>query len=194
MVNVGKRLRIVRPGEKATGGDRVELVIARGAFGSGEHETTVSCLEELEELELSGKRVLDVGCGTGILAIAALKLGAEEAVCVDIAREAIQTTLKNARLNGVGERLRAVLGTLRMLPEELRGGYQVVLANIYPEVLREIAPQVAGMMEEGGVLIGSGVLWEDNADVLRVYREAGFEVVKNRWLEQYTTFVLKLRG
>ncbi len=194
MVNVGKRLRIVRPGEKATGGDRVELVIARGAFGSGEHETTVSCLEELEELELSGKRVLDVGCGTGILAIAALKLGAEEAVCVDIAREAIQTTLKNARLNGVGERLRVVLGTLRMLPEELRGGYQVVLANIYPEVLREIAPQVAGMMEEGGVLIGSGVLWEDNADVLRVYREAGFEVVKNRWLEQYTTFVLKLRG
>ncbi len=194
MVNVGKRLRIVRPGENPARGDRVELMIARGAFGSGEHETTVSCLEELEELELSGKRVLDVGCGTGILAIAALKLGAEEAVCVDIAREAIQTTLKNARLNGVGERLRVVLGTLRMLPEELRGGYQVVLANIYPEVLREIAPQVAGMMEEGGVLIGSGVLWEDNADVLRVYREAGFEVVKNRWLEQYTTFVLKLRG
>ncbi len=187
---VGEKLRIVRPGMKAGPSNRVDLVIARGAFGSGEHETTLSCLEELEQIELTGKRVLDVGCGTGILAVAALKLGASEAVCVDIAREAVETTRKNAALNKVEDRLTTVLGTVDMLPEHLRVGYDVILANIYPEVLRAIAYTLYDMASPGAFLIGSGVLWEDNQEIVELYKKVGFELVKNRWLEDYTTFVM----
>ncbi len=111
-LNIGKRLRIALPdaaGEPV--GDVVNLVIPWGAFGSGEHETTASCLEEIERLApFDGMTVLDVGCGTGILAIAALRLGAERAVGVDIGAKAVVTTRRAAFLNQLEQQLVVVLG------------------------------------------------------------------------------------
>ena len=190
MIEVGSRLRIVRPGFKCPPSERIDIVIKRGAFGSGEHETTKSCLEELEKIPLEGRLVLDIGCGTGILAIAAVKLGASKAVCVDIAREAIETTLENARLNSVQDKIVPILGTVRSVPKEYLLNCHLVLANIYPEVLRDIADELA-LVREGCILIGSGVLWEDNHEILEIYKSKGFKVLENRWLEQYTTFVLE---
>ncbi|BAT72548.1 ribosomal protein L11 methyltransferase [Thermosulfidibacter takaii ABI70S6] len=193
-IEIGKSFRITRPGNNYPPSNRVDLIIKRGAFGSGEHETTVSCLEELEKLDVKGKTVLDIGCGTGILAIAALKLGAQKAVCVDIAREAIETTMNNAKLNGVADVIVPVLGTLNQLPEELKQSYGVILANIYPEVLRSIAQDVRNLSHKGTYLIGSGVSWEDNFEIINLYKSLGFKLLVNRWLDYYTTFVLTLEA
>ncbi len=191
---VGKRLRIVRDGQAGEVPGRITLIVKRGAFGSGEHETTVSCLEELERLDLEGKSVLDIGCGTGILSIAALKLGADYAVCVDIAREAIDTTSENARLNGLDSRIYPVLGTVDMIPDHLRKPYDVILANIYPEVLRSIVCKVAELSKPGTLFVGSGVMWGDNTEIIELYKKVGFRLLVNRWLEQYTTFVMVREG
>ncbi len=193
-IEVGQRLRIVRPNQKYPPTQRVDIVIARGAFGSGEHETTLSCLEEIEKVNPKDMRVLDIGCGTGILAIAALKLGAEEAVCIDIAREAIETTVKNAALNGVDKRLHPVLGTLNQLHKFLQEPYHLILANIYPEVLKEIASQIKALSTNGTILIASGVPWEDNHEIVTLYKSLGFQLLNNRWLEQYTTFTMLYVG
>ena len=187
-INIGKKLKVVRRGFEPPKDERIHLIIERGAFGSGEHETTVSCLEEIEQLNLIGKEVLDVGCGTGILAIAALKLGAARAVAFDITKEAVETTLKNARLNHVITRIEVILGTI----EKIDGSYDIILANIYPEVLRDIALKIKERTKTDGILILSGVPWEDNSEILRIYKSLGFKVLKNRFLEYYTTAVLKL--
>ena len=186
---IGERIRIVRHGyEPPPSPHLVDVIIERGAFGSGEHETTVSCIEEMLKLDLKGKRVLDVGCGTGILAVVALKLGAKEAVAVDIAKEAVETTRKNAELNNVSEKLTPILGTVK----KAEGKFDCILANIYPEVLRETSGLIANLCKKGGTLIVSGIPWEDNSEILRMYKRMGFEVVNNRFLENYTTATLKL--
>ena len=189
-LRIGRRLRVIRPGVEYPCEDRVDIVIKRGAFGSGEHETTVSCLEELEEMDLEGKRLLDVGCGTGILSVAALKLGAAEVVAVDIDRAAVETTLENAKLNGLSHRIKVVLGTVSQLKGDLKGPFHGIMANIYPEVLRDIASFVAGACLPGGFLLASGVPWEDNSEIVELYKGLGFSLLKNRWLEHYTTFVM----
>ncbi len=189
-LRIGKRLRVIRPGVEYPDEGRVDIVIKRGAFGSGEHETTVSCLEELEELDLKGKRLLDVGCGTGILSVAALKLGAAEVVAVDIDRAAVETTLENVRLNGLSPQIKVVLGTVNRLKGNLKGPFHGVMANIYPEVLRDIASFVAEACLSGGFLLASGIPWEDNSDIIELYKGLGFSLLKNRWLECYTTFVM----
>ena len=188
-ISIGHRLRIVRKGYKPPEEPgRIDIIIERGAFGSGEHETTISCLEEMEKLDLFGKSVLDVGCGTGILAIAALKLGATRAVAFDIAREAVKTTLRNAELNKVSDKITVILGTIG----KIKGVYDIVLANIYPEILKDIAEDIKKRTNTGGILILSGIPWEDNSEILRTYKSLGFEVLENRFLEYYTTAVLKL--
>ena len=102
---IGTRLRIVAPGTPPAADGRVDVVLTRGAFGSGEHETTASCLEMLEGLEgIRGATVLDLGSGTGVLAIAALELGAGHAVCVDIDPASVATARRNCELNGGLER------------------------------------------------------------------------------------------
>ncbi len=188
-ITIGKRVRIVRKDYEPPPSDYlIDVIIERGAFGSGEHETTVSCIEEIIKLDIKNRRVLDIGCGTGILAIVALKLGAKEAVAVDISREAIKTTLENAKLNKVNDKLKALLGTV----DKVEGKFDCILANIYPEVLKDIASSIRNRCKKGGFLIISGVPWEDNSEILRIYKSLGFKVMNNRFLESYTTSTLKL--
>jgi ribosomal protein L11 methyltransferase len=157
----------------------------RGAFGSGEHETTESCLELMETLAgIKGARVLDLGSGTGILAIAALKLGAAHTTCVDIEPEAVETATTNCKLNGFEDRVTHITGTLDAITEK---GFDLVLANIYGDILLALAPQLSSKVKPGGALLLSGILWEYNFDVRQAYARKGCRLLKNRMLEEFST-------
>ncbi len=186
---IGNRFRIVPPGFSSTIDGQINLVMQRGAFGSGEHETTESCLELLETLpELTGAKVLDLGSGTGILAIAALKLGANRAICVDIEEKAVETAKVNCSLNKVDDQATHIVGNLNDIPER---GFDLILANIYGDILLSLAPILAEKAKSGAVLILSGILWEDNFEVRQTYERQGCVVIKNRILEEFSSLLLK---
>lgn len=123
------------------------------AFGTGTHPTTALCLEWLDANDVRGKRIIDYGCGSGILAIAALKLGAQEVYAVDIDPQALLATQDNATLNAVADRLR-----ISMVGELKCGQADVLLANILAEPLKEFAPLFGELVVPGGRIVLSGVL------------------------------------
>jgi ribosomal protein L11 methyltransferase len=170
----------------------MDLVVGRGAFGSGEHETTASCLEALAGLaSVSGARVLDVGCGTGILAIAALKLGAASAVGVDIDAKAVACARVNATLNGVEDRLQIVIGGIEDVGQE---AFDLVLANIYGDILLQFGSEIVRRTAPGGHLVLSGILWEDNFEVAKLFAKHGCTTCSNHLLTEYSTMVLRRAG
>lgn len=139
------------------------------AFGTGTHPTTALCLEWLDGLDLDGKRVLDFGCGSGILAIAALKLGATSALGVDNDPQALIATHDNAERNAVADRLQVYLPA-----NEPVHTYPVVVANILASALDALAPQLANRVESGGRIALSGILAGQEADLIARY-SAWFE-------------------
>ena len=136
------------------------------AFGTGTHPTTSLCLEWLDGLDLEGKTVIDFGCGSGILAIAALKLGAAHAIGIDIDPQAILASRDNAERNGVSERLSLYLP--KDQPQDLQA--DVVVANILAGPLRELAPMISVLPRVGGHLGLSGVLASQAESVADAYR------------------------
>ena len=186
---VGERFRISPPGSSGSRDGRIDLVMAPGAFGSGEHETSASCLELLAELpDLEDARVLDLGSGTGILAIAALKLGARSALCVDVDPVAVRTCKLNCELNGVGERVAHLCGAIDEAPAE---PFEMVLANIYGDILLRVAGELVARTRPGGTLLLSGILHEDDFEVRRRYQELGCSVLRSRPLEEFNTVLLR---
>ncbi len=136
------------------------------AFGTGTHATTALCLEWLDSRALSGKSLLDFGCGSGILAIAGLKLGANAAAAVDSDLQAITATRQNALVNEVGDRL----VTTTQLPE-LDRQFDFVVANILADTLTGQADEVCGRLKSGGELALSGILADQVAEVIAAYRD-----------------------
>lgn len=134
------------------------------AFGTGTHATTALCLERLESMDVNEKRVLDFGCGSGILAIGALILGARDAMAYDIDPQAVTATLSNAVQNEVGDRLQATDD-----PVQLGGGYDVVLANILAGPLVELAKDITDRLVPGGKLVLSGILADQAGALLEAY-------------------------
>ncbi|WP_018466313.1 50S ribosomal protein L11 methyltransferase [Calidithermus timidus] len=155
-------------------GKEQRIVLEPGmAFGTGHHETTRLALEALAERVQPGMRVLDLGTGSGILAIAAAKLGAE-AEGVDIDAAVIPHALENARINGVNPRLAE--GTL----ESLSGPYALVVANLYAELHGWLAPGYARVLEPGGRLILTGILAEREPMVRKALEAEGFALEQRR--------------
>ena len=136
------------------------------AFGTGTHPTTALCLGYLDSLDLQGKQVLDYGCGSGILAIAALKLGAKNALGVDIDEQALQASRENAERNNVSDKLELFMGTDQKLdlPKS-----PVTVANILAGPLAELEPIIASLTESGGKLALSGILTEQADSVIEAY-------------------------
>ncbi len=159
----GHRLWI-QPGnaERPTAKDAVVVELDPGlAFGTGTHPTTALCLEWLDGADLQGRRVIDYGCGSGILGIAALRLGAAEVTAVDHDPQALRATRDNAARNGVSERLRT------HLPEDATPpAAELVVANILANVLESLAPRLSGLVATGGDLVLSGIL-EDQAPAVQ---------------------------
>ena len=133
---------------------------ARNAFGTGTHETTQMIVGMLLDMDLKGKRVLDCGCGTGILAITALKCGAADAVAYDIDEWSAENTRHNAEINGVADRIEVFEGNAHVL-SHISGVFDVVLANINRNILLNDMPAFREVMAHGGTLILSGFYEED---------------------------------
>ncbi|EDP57247.1 50S ribosomal protein L11 methyltransferase [Vibrio sp. AND4] len=164
----GERLWICPSWRDIPEPDAVNVMLDPGlAFGTGTHPTTALCLEWLESKDLSGKTVIDFGCGSGILAIAAIKLGAEKVIGIDIDPQALQASRDNAERNGVADQLEVYLPQNQ--PEGLLA--DVVVANILAGPLRELAPIIKGLVKPNGELAMSGVLDTQAEDVAKHYRD-----------------------
>ncbi|AVT56961.1 50S ribosomal protein L11 methyltransferase [Pectobacterium versatile] len=164
----GKRLWICPSWRDIPDPTAVNVMLDPGlAFGTGTHPTTALCLQWLDGLDLEGKTIIDFGCGSGILAIAALKLGAARAIGIDIDPQAIQASRDNAQRNGVSERLELYLP--KDQPADLSA--DVVVANILAGPLRELAPLISDLPRAGGYLGLSGVLATQAEGVAEAYAD-----------------------
>ena len=165
----GKRLWICPSWREVPDPDAVNVMLDPGlAFGTGTHPTTALCLEWLDSLDLRGKTVIDFGCGSGILAIAALKLGAQSAVGIDIDPQAILASRNNAEQNGVADRLQLFLSDEK--PSELKA--DVVVANILAGPLKELYPLISQLVKPHGVLGLSGILTTQAKSVCETYQQS----------------------
>jgi ribosomal protein L11 methyltransferase len=166
---LGARL-VIRPSWEPYEAKPHEVVVTVDpgrAFGTGTHESTRLLMQALDQQVKGGERVLDVGCGTGILAICALKLGAQDALCIDVDPDAIAVTLENASFNDVAAQVEA-----RTTPvEEVPDAYPLVLANIQASVLIPLARAIAARVAPGGLLLLSGILIGQEDDVRAAYPE-----------------------
>ncbi|KUI96983.1 50S ribosomal protein L11 methyltransferase [Vibrio sp. MEBiC08052] len=163
----GSRLWICPSWKEIPDPDAVNVMLDPGlAFGTGTHPTTALCLEWLEGLDLSGKTVIDFGCGSGILAIAAIKLGAKQVIGVDIDPQALLASKDNAQRNGVENQLEVYLPQNQ--PDNLSA--DIVVANILAGPLKELSPVIQSLVRPGGQLAMSGVLETQAEDVADFYR------------------------
>lgn len=157
--------------EEPVAPDEVAITLDPGmAFGTGLHPTTRGCLQLLQQVSPMPDEVLDVGSGSGILALAALRLGAARAICLDTDPLAVAASAENARRNGVGDRLEAREGSL---PSSAPRSYALVLANLVAAVLVELAPRLAAHTAPGGILLASGIIAPRADEVAAALARAG---------------------
>ena len=185
-LEVGRRLAVV-PSWQEYDTARVKLLLDPGlAFGTGGHETTSLCLEALDELVQGGERMLDIGTGSGILAIAALKLGAASAEGVDIDPVAVRTAVENAALNQVEDRFSGLVGDLS---DQASGTYQIITANIVANAIISLSPAVPGLLAEGGHFIASGIIDTRADEVEEALQAAGLAVAARKEKRGWVCFV-----
>jgi ribosomal protein L11 methyltransferase len=180
---------IIPAGEPAPQPCGIPLVLGKkGAFGSGEHETTVSCLELMPKIAgIKGCTALDLGAGTGILAIAAARLGASSVTALDLEWAAALSCSENARLNDVEERVFSVCGELAAIGSI---HFDLVMANIYADILLPLADQLVDLTRPGGHLLLSGIPLQDKFDINRRYSSLGCTIADSRIMEDFATFLM----
>ena len=157
------------------------------AFGTGKHETTRLCMEALERCVKGGERVLDVGCGSGILGIAAVMLGAQSALGVDIDETAVRTANENAAVNHVEDKVQAIAGDL---VDKVSGTYEIVVANIVADAIIALSASVMSFMTDDAVYIVSGII-DTRADDVKNAIKGHFEIVEENTYHGWYCFVLK---
>ena len=165
-------------------------------FGTGSHATTRMCLEALEEYARPGKRVLDLGCGSGILGIGALVLGCDSCLGCDIDPKAPDVAAANAALNDFGpDRIRIVAGDViadASLRRSFGSGYDIVLANIVSDVIIPLSAHVPAFLRNDGVFITSGIIQGRQAEVEAAIEKAGFRILRHLYEEDWHCFVAEL--
>ena len=195
-MEIGERLIVIPDWEEADPHGRVALRMNPGlTFGTGSHATTRLCLQALEKLVHPGMKVLDLGCGSGILSIAALLLGADSAFACDIDEKAVDVAYENAALNGVGrDRYTVRAGDVTNdlgLRKEMGGGWDIVVANIVSDVIIALAPTVGELLAQGGVFICSGIIDDRAEEVKGKLEEAGFAIGESRSSEGWFSFTCR---
>ena len=168
--------------------EKTVLLDSNMAFGTGEHETTSMCVEWLQEYLTDNSICIDVGCGSGILGISALKLGAKKAYLTDIDPIAVDSALHNCKLNGVAEN--AVVALSNLLDDTTITA-DIMMANITGEVLKLLAPSIPKNLKKDGVLILSGIIESRLEMVKTAYAEVGMRVIEERRKGEWYSLVLK---
>lgn len=175
---VGKKLYVKPQWEEAD--ERAEgretLILDPGmAFGSGTHETTRLCLEMLENFITPETKLLDVGCGSGILAIAGMKLGAKKAVAVDIDALAVKVANENAEINKVGGKIEFICGDLA---EKVTGEFDLIVANIVADVIIRLTKDIKTFLKKGGVFVASGIIDSREEEVVNAVKACGLSITE----------------
>ena len=193
-MEIGNRLLVVPEWEEAHGGERVKLVLNPGlTFGTGSHATTRLCLQALDTHIHGGESVLDLGCGSGILSIAALRLGAARAFACDIDEKCVDVAYENAALNGIGkDRYTVRWGDVlsdEALRQEMGGGYDVVVANIVADVIMGLSGSVRPFLKAGGLFLCSGIIDDRAEEVLAKLKGDGWDVFEQRSSEGWFSYL-----
>ena len=195
-IPTGDKLVVVPEWMDAPEGSRLPLRLDPGiAFGTGSHPTTKLCLAALEEYSKPGTKVLDLGCGSGILGIGALILGCDSCVGCDVDPKSPEATMMNAALNNIGEdRLKVYAGDIildKSMRRSLGNGYQLVLANIVADVIISLSGFAREFMAENGVFICSGIIEDRCEEVRTALLKNGFEIIKHSFEEEWHCFVCR---
>lgn len=195
-IDVGEKLVVVPEWEEAPQDGRLPLRLDPGLiFGTGSHATTRMCLAALEKFSKPGVRVLDLGCGSGILGIGALILGCDSCLGVDIDPKAPDVVMSNAALNGIGtDKMTAWAGDIiadASLRAHIGGGYQLVLANIVADVIIPLSAVVHQFMAPGAVFICSGIIEHRWPETEAALISNGFEILDHKSEEEWHCFVFR---
>lgn len=195
-MEIGERLLVVPQWEEARDDGRVKLVLNPGlTFGTGSHATTRLCLQALDKYIRGGEKILDLGCGSGILSIAALVLGAKEAFACDIDEKCVDVAYENAALNGVGKDRYTVrwgdVLTDKALQAEFGGGYDMVVANIVADVIMGLSDKVRPFLKKGGLFLCSGIIDDRAEEVFAKLRADGWTVIEQHDSEGWYSFLCR---
>ena len=195
-MEIGERLLVIPQWETADTKGRVPLILDPGlTFGTGSHATTRLCLTALEQRIHGGERVLDLGCGSGILSIAALLLGADRAFACDIDDKCLKVAYENAALNGIGPDTYTVkvgdILTDTALRADIGTGYDIVVANIVADVIIALAPAVRPLLKKDGVFLCSGIIDDRAEEVAGKLREAGLEILETHSSEGWFSYLCR---
>jgi ribosomal protein L11 methyltransferase len=194
VTHIGQRL-VIRPSwrDYTPKDDEVVLELDPGmAFGTGLHPTTRMCLEQIEQRTRPGMRVLDVGTGSGILALAAAKLGAASVHCIDSSSIAVASATANAAANHLSDRITVMQGELDEIEAtRMAGQYDLVLANIIARVIGSIAPYLVQVLVPGGLLITGGIIQERRHEAEQPLLAAGLKLIDQAVIDDWITLIMR---
>ncbi len=194
-VPIGERLTVVPVWEKDTycprAGEHIVLMDPGVAFGSGTHETTRLCAALLERHMTPGMRILDVGTGSGILAIAAAILGAGQVDAYDLDPVAVRIARENTAVNGVGDRIRCGVSDLLRDVEEKGEGFDLITANIVADIILRMAPDVGDYLKPGGLLIVSGIIDRQADQVRDALTQTGLTLIDSMTEHDWNSMVFR---
>jgi ribosomal protein L11 methyltransferase len=194
VTHIGQRL-VIRPSwrEYLPKNNEVVLELDPGmAFGTGLHPTTRMCLEQIEQRMRPDMHVLDVGTGSGILALAAAKLGAANVYCIDNSSVAVESAVANAEMNHMSDRMNVVLGVLdETEATRLSAQYDLVLANIIARVIGSIASNLAQVLAPDGILITSGIIEDRRHEAEQPLLAAGLKLIDQVMIDDWVTLIMQ---